>query len=156
MGEMREDGQKVQTSSYMINPVDVMCIKVTVANNSVLCVWKLLGLIPGSGRSPGEGNGCPLQYSCLENSMDGGDWLAIAKSYDWATFTFNTLPHPQRGLTRWKWSEVTQSCLTLCNPVDCSPPGSSVHGILQARILEWDAVVAMRSGKQTHSEGQCR
>ena len=30
------------------------------------------GLIPGSGRSPGEGNGNPLQYSCLENSMDGG------------------------------------------------------------------------------------
>ena len=30
-----------------------------------------------------------------------------------------------------------QSCLTLCNPMDCSPPGSSVHGILQARILKW-------------------
>ena len=33
-----------------------------------------------------------------------------------------------------------QLCLTLCNPVDCSPPGSSVHGILQARILEWGAM----------------
>ena len=33
-----------------------------------------LGLIPGSGRSPGEGNGNPLQYSCLENAMDGGAW----------------------------------------------------------------------------------
>ena len=32
---------------------------------------------------------------------------------------------------------VGQSCLTLCDPVDCSPPGSSVHGILQARVLEW-------------------
>ena len=32
------------------------------------------GLIPGSGRSPGEGNGNPLQYSCLENPMDGGVW----------------------------------------------------------------------------------
>ena len=32
---------------------------------------------------------------------------------------------------------VTQSCPTLCNAMDCSPPGSSVHGILQARILEW-------------------
>ena len=41
-------------------------------------------------------------------------------------------------------SEVTQSCLTLCDPVDCSPPGSSVHGILQARILKW---VAMSSSK---------
>ena len=35
---------------------------------------------------------------------------------------------------------VTQSCLTLCDPMDCSLPGSSVHGILQARILEWVAV----------------
>ena len=35
---------------------------------------------------------------------------------------------------------VAQSCLTLCNTMDCSPPGSSVHGILQARILEWVAI----------------
>ena len=35
-----------------------------------------LGLISGSGRSPGEGNGNPLQYSCLENPMDGGAWQA--------------------------------------------------------------------------------
>ena len=34
-------------------------------------------------------------------------------------------------------SEVAQLCLTLCDPMDCSPPGFSVHGILQARILEW-------------------
>ena len=43
-----------------------------------------LGLIPGSGRSPGEGNGHPLQYSCLENPMDGGAGRAtvhgVAKS----------------------------------------------------------------------------
>ena len=36
-----------------------------------------LGLIPGSGRSPGEENGNPLQYSCLENPMDRGAWQAI-------------------------------------------------------------------------------
>ena len=39
---------------------------------------------------------------------------------------------------------VTQSCLTLCDPTDCSPPGSSVHGILQARILEWIAISSSR------------
>ena len=37
-----------------------------------------LGSIPGLGRSPGGGNGTPLQYSCLENPMDGGAWWAIA------------------------------------------------------------------------------
>ena len=36
-----------------------------------------LGLIPGLGRSPGEGNGNPLQYSCLENFMDRGAWQAV-------------------------------------------------------------------------------
>ena len=44
-----------------------------------------LGSIPGSGRSPGEGNDNPLHYSCLENSMDGGAWWAtdhgVAKSW---------------------------------------------------------------------------
>ena len=37
-------------------------------------------------------------------------------------------------------NEVTRSCLTLCNPMDCSLPGSSVHGIFQARVLEWVAI----------------
>ena len=47
------------------------------------------GSIPGLGRSPGEGNGNPFQYSCLENSMDRGDWWAtvhgIIKSQTWLT-----------------------------------------------------------------------
>ena len=37
-------------------------------------------------------------------------------------------------------SEVAQSCPTLSNPMDCSPPGSSVLGIFQARVLEWGAI----------------
>ena len=40
---------------------------------------------------------------------------------------------------------VTESCTTPCSPMDCSPPGSSVHGILQARILEWVAISFFRS-----------
>ena len=37
-------------------------------------------------------------------------------------------------------SEVSQSCPTLCDPMDCSPPGFSIHGIFQARVLEWGAI----------------
>ena len=52
------------------------------------------------------------------------------------------------------WKEVKvlvpQSCPTLCNPMDCSPPSSSVHGILQARILEW---VAISFSKTFNSNG---
>ena len=57
------------------------------------------GLIPGSGRSPGEGNGKPLQYSCLGNPIDKGDWQAtvhgLAKSWVWLrnqTTTTTSLP----------------------------------------------------------------
>ena len=39
------------------------------------------GSFPGSGRSPGEGNGNPLQYSCLENAMDRGAWWAIIHGF---------------------------------------------------------------------------
>ena len=38
-------------------------------------------------------------------------------------------------------SEVTQSCPTLSDPMDCSPPGSSAHGIFQARVLDWVVIV---------------
>ena len=44
---------------------------------------------------------------------------------------------------------VTQSCPALCDPMDCSPPGSSVHGILQARILRWVAMPFSRGSFQT-------
>ena len=49
------------------------------------------------------------------------------------------------------WSEVLviQVCPTLCDPVDCSPPGSSVPGTLQARILEWDAISFSRGSSST-------
>ena len=39
-----------------------------------------------------------------------------------------------------KWSDIAQSCPTICDPVDCSLQGSSVHGIFQARVLEWVAI----------------
>ena len=56
------------------------------------CNAKDPGSIPRSGRSPGEGNGYRLHYSCLENSMDRGAWRAIihgvAKRHDWVTSTF--------------------------------------------------------------------
>ena len=44
---------------------------------------------------------------------------------------------------------VAQSCLTLCHPMDCSPPGSPVHGILQARILKWIAMPSSRGSSRS-------
>ena len=47
--------------------------------------------------------------------------------------------------------KITKSCPTLCDPMDCSPPGSSVHGIFQARILEWGAISSSR-GSSRHRD----
>ena len=46
---------------------------------------------------------------------------------------------------------VSQSCPTLCDPMDCSPPGSSVLGILQATILEWVLILLCRGSSQSKS-----
>ena len=47
---------------------------------------------------------------------------------------------------------VTQSCPTLCDPLDCSLPGSAVHGILQARMLEWVAIPFSRGSSQPRDQ----
>ena len=49
---------------------------------------------------------------------------------------------------------VAQSSLTLCNPMDCSPPGSSVHGIIQAKILEWIVIPFFRDSSWTSDWSQ--
>ena len=51
-----------------------------------------------------------------------------------------------------KEREVTQSCPILCDPMDCSPPGSSVHGIFQARVLEWAAISFSRGSSPPRNQ----
>ena len=53
-------------------------------------------------------------------------------------------------------SEVAQLCLTLSNPMDCSLPGSSIHGIFQARVLEWIAIAFSTPAVKTDQKpGHC-
>ena len=56
--------------------------------------------------------------------------------------------HNLYGRKEVEGSEVAQSCPTLCDPTDCSPPGSSVRGILQARVPEWVAIPFSRVSSQ--------
>ena len=49
-------------------------------------------------------------------------------------------------------SEVAQSCLTLHDPMDCSLPGSSIHGIFQARVLEWGAIAFSEIDHLRHAQ----
>ena len=53
-----------------------------------------------------------------------------------------------------KTNEVAQSCPTLCDPMDCSLPGSSIHGIFQARVLEWAAISFSRRSSQPRDQTQ--
>ena len=55
---------------------------------------------------------------------------------------------PEKHYPHLKWSEVAQSCPTLCNPMDCCLPGSSIHGNFLARIMEWVAISFSRGPSQ--------
>ena len=91
-----------------------------------------VGSIPGSGRSPGGGNGNPLQYSCLENLRDRGACLQ--------SMGYTELDMTEHMAAAGTAAKSLQSYPTLCDPIDSSPPGSPIPGILQARTLEWVAI----------------
>ena len=67
-------------------------------------------------------------------------------------YTYGWVPSPftwnYQNIVNWLCAESLQSCLSLCNPMGCSPLGSSVHGILQARTLEWFAMPSSRGSSQ--------
>ena len=82
-------------------------------------------------------------------SLESGGWVVQSREQDRlcepqaASPVVQAAPLPAQfsdSVISDDWCAVAQSCPTLCNPVDGSPPGSSVHGILQARILEWVAI----------------
>ena len=95
----------------------------------------------------------PMGCSPPGSSVHG---IFQARILEWVAIPFSKWSSPPRDQTwvscsagrffaSWatrevKWTEVAQPCLTLCDPMDCSLPGSSVDGIFQARILEWVAI----------------
>ena len=91
--------------------------------------------------------------SCLENPRDGGAWWAavygVAQSRTRLKRLSSIWGHKELDTTESLNSNIKvtaaaakslQSCPTLCDPIDGSPPGSAIPGILQARILEWVAI----------------
>ena len=86
--------------------------RVGLKNQIQTCNWKLL-----------------VNVKHLASSLYLISWTCIL-------YPYSEYKHPQSESE----SEVAQSCLTLCHPVDCSLPGSSIHGIFQARVLEWVAI----------------
>ena len=111
--------------------------------------WKGCGR-ESNGRLPGSGVGI-LCWRQLLLSHFSRVWLCatpqttahqvplspgFSRQEYWRGLPF---PSPVHESEKWKWS-CSVMCLTPSNPMDCSPPGSSIHGIFQARVLEWVAI----------------
>ena len=95
-----------------------------------------------------------MSWGAKEHTHGRGESGMCVSDGDW---TWKGMSVPERqglwpGKENESESEVAQSCLTLCDPMDCSPPGSSVHGILQARILEWGAISFSRGSSQPRDQ----
>ena len=81
--------------------------------------------------------GLPVHHQLPESTQTHVHWVsdAIQPSYP----LLSPSP-PALNLSQHQWSEIVQPCPALCEPMDCSLPGSSVHGIFQAIVLEWIAI----------------
>ena len=95
---------------------------------------------------------CPLK-------ADGPHWWRVR--LNWSVDSSSPVPWPwglMVLLTSSSYSylfcccSASQLCPTLCNPIDCSPPGSSVHGIFQARILKWVAISFSKESSQPRNQ----
>ena len=116
------------------------------------------GLIPRLGRSQREGNSNLLRQFLgrLISPKEGrGVWVSPREdrglefsSRRKGQFFFFSPTFLSLSKDYISESEVIQSCPTLCNPMDCRLPGSSVHGILKARVLEWVAISFSRGSSR--------
>ena len=90
---------------------------------------------------------CPTLCDPIEGTHQAPPSLGFSRQEHWSG-----LPFPSPMHERKSESEVAQSCPTLSDPMDYSLPGSSVHGIFQARVLEWGAIVAQHSNDKIDLE----
>ena len=124
--------------------------------------------LPRPWDSPGKntGVGRPFLLQCMKVKskvkllsrvrLSATPWTAAHQAPASLGFSrqehWSGLPFPSPMHERKTESEVAQSCPTLSDPMDCSLPGSSVHEILQARLLEWVAISFSRGSSQTRIE----
>ena len=90
---------------------------------------------------------CAVVHGVAKNRTRLSDWTELNRKYTedsiWCTFLSCSTATKEK---------VAQLCLTLCDPISCSPPGSSVHEILKAGILEWVAIPFFRASSQPRDQ----
>ena len=107
---------------------------------------------PGDLPDPGIKPGSPsLQAEALLSEPPGKSILLCLHRLNWV---IKEKEYGSQHCSLLKWSEVTQLCLTLCDPMDCTILHSSVHGIFQARVLEWVAVSFSRGSSRPRDQTQ--
>ena len=107
-------------------------------NTGVGCHSLHQGIFPTQGSNPGLPHCRRILYCLSHQGRSILAQLSFRKPLQISTYK-------EKKLKKWCCCLVTKSCPTLCNSMDCSPLGSSVHGILQARILEWVAIPFTRA-----------
>ena len=109
----------------------------------LLCVPCLECPFPQSYLKNSCSNNMPLHMS---SSLDLPGWIhySVLKDFLYGQMDSELLQRCYLCVC----DKLLQSCLAVCDPMDCSPPGSSVHGILQARILEWVAMSSSRGSSR--------
>ena len=103
-----------------------------IKNSSKLRINKPLNLINSHEKPTGSILCNPTYYNILRRRKNHAYAYKFYITVYWWFCPFNKIRKINRGMSVY----LTQLCLTLCDPMDCSPPGSSVHGILQAGIRE--------------------
>ena len=110
----------------------------------------------GTGSMPSWGTRIPTRPMVQpKNSHSGGNKLIAVFDSPHGVNVASQDTELRRHVNFWTWffdslcmhAKSPQLCLTLCNPMDCSPPGSSVHGILQTEKLEWVAMASSISSQ---------
>ena len=91
--------------------------------------------------------------TCIQISQEADQ--VVWYSHLFQNFSQFIVMHTLKGFGIVNKAEMSlQLCPVICNPMDCSPPGSSVHGILQARILEWVAISFSKGSSQPRDRTQ--
>ena len=106
---------------------------------------------PIAGSPPGKNTGVGCQF-LLHQSMLAGPNVAKGETTKICGRLIQEILKSYTTGPVWCACSVAKSHLTLCDPKDCSPSGSSVHGILQARILEWVAMTSSRECSQPRDQ----
>ena len=150
-----------------------------ILGSSVKTPWSGSQRLPPEVNNPQVENHCPIDCpkvcamkpccllwngpSCLEMLQKCSDVILMGSSFIGSCYMLPPLAWTNRFILGPKLlthfavpccCTRAQSCPSLCDPIDCSPPGSSIHGILQTRVLEWVAMPSSRGSSQLR-DGTC-